>query len=116
MSVGVSSAEPAAGPAAAGPPGELQPGAWLRLTAWVLGGVTLAGALLLLAAELGAARVAQDRAAPEHLIRSQTGLEVSFRELSVRWGWYGTEALFDSVVLGEPRGGGALLRAPQLIV
>jgi len=116
MSVGVSSAEPAAGPAAAGPPGELQPGAWLRLSAWVLGGVTLAGALLLLAAELAAARVPQHRAALEQLIRYQTGLEVSFRELSVRWGWYGPEAVFDSVVLGEPRGGGALLRAPQLIV
>src|SRR5579862_1052457 len=111
MTVAVSSAEPAAGP-----PGEPQAGAWLRLAAWVLGGVTLAGALLLLAAELAAARVPQHRAALEQLIRYQTGLEVSFSQLSVRWGWYGPEAVFESVVLGEPRGGGAQLRAPQLIV
>src|SRR3979411_2695089 len=88
----------------------------LRLAAWVLGGATVLGAVVLIACELAAARVPQHRAALEELIRQQTGLNVSFSELSVRWGWYGPEAVFHSVVLGEPGGRGALLRAPQLVV
>jgi len=60
--------------------------------------------------------VPQHRAALEELIRQQTGLNVSFSELGVRWGWYGPEAVFHGVVLAEPAGRGALLRAPQLIV
>lgn len=71
--------------------------------------------VILIACELAAARVPQHRAALEELIRHETGLEVSFRELSVRWGWYGPEAVFHGVVLGEPAGS-ALLRAPRLIV
>ncbi len=82
----------------------------------MLGGATLLGAVVLVAWELAAARVPQHRAALEELIRQHTGLNVSFSELGVRWGWYGPEAVFNSVVLGEPGGRGALLRAPQLIV
>ncbi|HEY0767800.1 MAG TPA: AsmA-like C-terminal region-containing protein [Steroidobacteraceae bacterium] len=118
MSVGVTPAEPAAGPAALTAGGaEARPArAGLRLAAWVLGGAAILGAVVLIAGELAAARVPQHRAALEELIRHQTGLDVSFSELSVRWGWYGPEAVFHGVVLGEPGGGGALLRAPQLIV
>src|SRR6202140_2728340 len=117
MSVRVTPAEPAAGPvalAAAGGGARPRPG--VRLAAWVLGGATVLGAVVLIACELAAARVPQHRAALEELIRQQTGLNVSFSELSVRWGWYGPEVVFRSVVLGEPGGRGALLRAPQLIV
>jgi uncharacterized protein YhdP len=71
---------------------------------------------LLAAYELAAARVPQHRAALEELIRYQTGLEVRFTGLRVRWGWYGPEALFEDVELGEPQGRGMLLRAPRLIV
>ncbi|HUJ54172.1 MAG TPA: DUF3971 domain-containing protein [Steroidobacteraceae bacterium] len=73
------------------------------------------GALIWLAYELAAARVPQHRAALENLIRHETGLAVRFSELSLRWGWYGPEAVFHAVELGEP-GGAVLLRAPRLIV
>jgi uncharacterized protein YhdP len=116
--VRVTPAEPAAGPVALATGGggarPARPG--VRWAAWVLGGATILGAVVLVACELAAARVPQHRAALEELIRQQTGLNVSFSELSVRWGWYGPEVVFHSVVLGEPAGRGALLRAPQLIV
>jgi len=118
MSVHVTPAEPAAGPVAlaAGGGGARPARTGLRWAAWVLGGATILGAVVLIACELAAARVPQHRAALEELIRQQTGLNVSFSELSVGWGWYGPEVVFHSVVLGEPGGRGALLRAPQLIV
>jgi uncharacterized protein YhdP len=72
-------------------------------------------AVVTIAYELAAARVPQHRAALEELIRHETGLEVRFTELSLRWGWYGPEAVFHGVELGEP-GGDVLLRAPRLSV
>src|ERR1700726_557596 len=118
MSVRVTPAEPAAGPVAlaAGGAGVRPARPGVRWVAWVLGGATILAAVVLIACELAAARVPQHRAALEELIRQQTGLNVSFSELSVGWGWYGPEVVFHSVVLGEPGGRGALLRAPQLIV
>src|SRR3982074_3871427 len=114
MSVRVTPAEPAAGPVAVcGGGGAARRGRrGGRLAAWVLGGATILGAVVLIACELAAARVPQHRAALEELIRQQTGLNVSFSELSVRWGWYGPEAVFHSVVLDEPAGRGGLLRPP----
>lgn len=91
-------------------------GARLRLAALAAAGLAILAAVVVVAAELAAARVPQQRAALEELIRNETGLEVSFRELSVRWGWYGPEAVFHQVTLGEPHSGGALLRTPQLVV
>jgi uncharacterized protein YhdP len=70
----------------------------------------------LVAYEVAAARVPQHRAALEELIRRQTGLEIRFTGLAVRWGWYGPEALFQEVELGEPNARSPLLRAPRLIV
>ena len=97
------------------------PGAprWLRRAAL---GVAAAAALLVftvLVYELARARVPQHRAALERLVRAQTGLDVRFAELGLRWGWYGPEVAFRRVELGEPAKGGAartLLRAPELIV
>jgi len=86
-----------------------------RLAAAVLGGALGVLALLILGRELIAARVPQHRAALEELVRHETGLEVSFSRLSVRWGWYGPEAVFHEVTLAEPRAA-LVLRAPQLIV
>jgi len=94
-------------PARAGP---------LRGIAALLGGALLLAALLILGRELIAAQVPQHRAALEEFIRHETGLEITFSRLSVRWGWYGPEAVFHSVVLGEPGGAGPLLSAPQLVV
>ena len=120
MTVGETPAEPAAGPAAfaagaaARPP--RPPAAQLRLALLALGGAVILLAALLLAYELASVRVPQHRAALEDLIQHETGLDVRFRELSVRWGWYGPEAVFHGVELGEPGGRGILLRAPRLVV
>ena len=88
----------------------------LRLALVALGGVLALLLTAVLAYQLAAARVPQHRAALEELIRHETGLEVSFSELSVRWGWYGPEAVFHGVELGEPEAAQRLLRAPRLIV
>jgi len=116
--VGTTPAEAAAGPGAAGaasPAARARP-PHLRLGLLGLGGVLILGALLLVAYELAAARVPQHRAALEKLIRHQTGLEVRFRSLAVRWGWYGPEAVFQDVELGEPGQRIVWLRAPRLSV
>ena len=72
--------------------------------------------IVLLAYEMAVARVPQHRAALERLVRAQTGLDVHFDELALRWGWYGPEAVFRRVELGEPGRATVLLRAPQLVV
>ena len=94
---------------------------WARVT---LVGICSAVALflvVLLAYQLALARVPQHRATLERLVRAQTGLDVRFSELGVRWGWYGPEAVFRHVELGEPAQAGeptsnVLLRAPELTV
>lgn len=92
------------------------PGRWLRVgVLGVLGLVVLAG-LSVLAYELALARVPENRAKLERLVRAHTGLDVQFNELIVRWGWYGPEAVFRGVEIGEPGRSVVLLRAPQLIV
>jgi uncharacterized protein YhdP len=100
-------AEPATGPPAG--PGRV------RLLAALIGAVLALAALLIGGRELIAARVPQHRAALEELIRHETGLEVTFSRLSVRWGWYGPEAVFHAVTLGE-REAPAFLRATELVV
>jgi uncharacterized protein YhdP len=71
--------------------------------------------LALLAYALAAARVPQQRAALEQLVQAETGLDVSFSELDLRWGWYGPEAVFHNVGLREPGVTAQLLSAPELI-
>jgi uncharacterized protein YhdP len=78
--------------------------------------VALLAGFLILACELTAARVPEHRAALERLVRGQTGLDLRFEELGLRWGWYGPEAVFSHVELGEPGGANVLLRAPELVV
>jgi uncharacterized protein YhdP len=78
--------------------------------------VALVAGFLILAYQLTAARVPEHRAALEHLVSAETGLDLRFEELSLRWGWYGPEAVFSRVELGEPGRANALLRAPELIV
>ena len=72
--------------------------------------------VVFLAYETAVARVPQHRAALERLVRAQTGLDVHFEELDLRWGWYGPEAVFRRVELGEPGRANVLLRAPELVV
>jgi uncharacterized protein YhdP len=89
---------------------------WLRIALLGTVGVGAVFALVLFAYELARARVPQHRAALEHLVRVQTGLDVRFTELGLRWGWYGPEAVFRQVELDEPGSAQALLRAPELVV
>src|SRR5689334_339391 len=88
----------------------------LRNALLALTAVSAVTGTLVVAYELALARVPEHRAALERLIRAQTGLDVRFNELGLRWGWYGPEAVFRSVELGEPGHSNVLLRAPQLIV
>jgi len=116
--VGATPAEPAAAQPAGGAGGTAarSAAAPLRTALLALGGSFALLTLLLLAYGLATARVPQHRAALEELIRHQTGLEVRFNSLAVRWGWYGPEALFQDVELGEPGARTPLLRAQRLIV
>src|SRR5581483_69555 len=88
----------------------------LRAAAWVFAIVAAFFGVVLLAYELAAARVPQHRAALERLVRAQTGLDIHFEELGLRWGWYGPEAVFRRVELGEPGRSTVLLKAPELVV
>jgi uncharacterized protein YhdP len=89
---------------------------WLRTALLGILGLGVVFALILFAYELALARVPQHRAALERLVRAQTGLDVRFTELGLRWGWYGPEAVFRHVELDEPGSSEALLRAPELVV
>ncbi len=86
------------------------------MAALVLAGALAFFGVVLLAYELAVARVPQHRAALERLVRAQTGLDIRFDELGLRWGWYGPEAVFRRVELGEPQRSNVLLRAPELVV
>ena len=88
----------------------------LRVAALVIAGALAFFGIVLLAYELAVARVPQHRAALERLVRAQTGLDIRFDELGLRWGWYGPEAVFRRVELGEPGRSTVLLRAPELVV
>ena len=89
---------------------------WARVTLIGLASAAALFLVVLLAYQLALARVPQHRAALERLLRAQTGLDVRFSALGVRWGWYGPEAVFRNVELGEPGGSNVLLRAPELTV
>ena len=89
---------------------------WARVTLVGLSSAIALFLVVLLAYQLALARVPQHRATLERLLRSQTGLDVRFSELGVRWGWYGPEAVFRHVELGEPGRANVLLRAPELTV
>ncbi len=104
---------PDAGPTSAAP---VRTRSWPRIALLGTLGVGALFALILFAYELALSRVPQHRAALEHLVRAQTGLDVRFTELGLRWGWYGPEAVFRHVELDEPGNSEALLRAPELVV
>lgn len=88
----------------------------LRVAALAIAGALAFFGIVLLAYELAVARVPQHRAALERLVRAHTGLDIRFDELGLRWGWYGPEAVFRRVELGEPGRSTVLLRAPELVV
>ena len=95
---------------------QMPPWRILRVAAIALAGVFAFFGVVLLAYELAVARVPQHRAALERIVRAQTGLDMRFNELGLRWGWYGPEAVFRRVELGEPGRSTVLLRAPELVV
>ena len=88
----------------------------LRVAALVAACVVVVAGIVMLAYEFAIARVPQNRAALERLVRAQTGLDIRFDELGLRWGWYGPEAVFRGVDLGEPGRSNVVLRAPELVV
>lgn len=89
---------------------------WVRVTLVGLACAASVFLVVLFAYQLALARVPQHRATLERLVRAQTGLDVRFSSLGLRWGWYGPEAVFKSVELGEPGRSEVLLRAPELTV
>ena len=95
-----------------------QSGSWrgLRVAAITVACALVFFGVVFLAYETAVARVPQHRAALERLVRAQTGLDVHFDELDLRWGWYGPEAVFRRVELGQPGRTDVLLRAPELVV
>jgi len=102
-------------PADAAGPGLPGARSHVRMALLALAGAALLGALALLAYALAASQVPQQRATLESLVRAETGLDVRFRELRVRWGWYGPEAVFRAVELREPGDDRLLLAAPELV-
>ena len=88
----------------------------LRWTLASLAVVVALGGLVLVAYRIALARVPQYRVSLERLVRARTGLDVRFHELALSWGWYGPEAVFRPVELGEPGRSRVLLRASELIV
>ncbi|HKD54894.1 MAG TPA: AsmA-like C-terminal region-containing protein [Steroidobacteraceae bacterium] len=116
--MGGTPAEPAVAPAAsaatsAEAPRRTSP---LRVALVCLLSLLSLAAVVTVTYELAAARVPQHRAALEDLIRHETGLEMRFVELSLRWGWYGPEVVFHGVELGEPGTDAVRLRAARLTV
>jgi uncharacterized protein YhdP len=89
---------------------------WFRVALLSSLGVGAVCAFVLFAYELALAQVPHHRAALERLVRAETGLDVRFNELGLRWGWYGPEAVFRRVELDQPGSAAALLRAPELVV
>jgi hypothetical protein len=61
------------------------------------------------------ARVPQQRAAVERLLRAQTGLDVRYGRLVVRLGFYGPEAEFSNIEMHRPGADAPLLRAPRMV-
>ena len=88
----------------------------LRVAALVVACAVVFFGVVLIAYEMAVAQVPRHRAALERLVRAQTGLDAHFEELDLRWGWYGPEAVFRRVELGEPGRANVLLRAPELVV
>jgi uncharacterized protein YhdP len=114
MTVIVTPAEPAAGPASPAAARARRP-EW-RWLAVGLGCAFSLVAVVWLVYELAVARLPEHRAALENLVREETQLDLRFSELRLRWGWYGPEAVFRDVELGEPAVGAFLVRAPELVV
>jgi uncharacterized protein YhdP len=114
MTVTVTRAEPAAGPASLAAARARRPEwRWLAVT---LGCMFSLVSIVWLVYELAVARLPEHRAALEALVRDETHLDLRFSRLRLRWGWYGPECVFRDVELGEPARGAFLVRAPELVV
>src|SRR5690242_5908569 len=82
----------------------------------LLAGLAAVALLALLSTWTAAlARVPQQRAAVERLLRAQTGLDVRYGRLAVRLGFYGPEAEFGNVEMRRPGASAPLLRAPRMV-
>src|SRR5215472_3035711 len=97
-------------------PGLPRARALIRVTLITLAAASLLATAAVLTYALAAASVPERRATLENLLHAETGLDVRFSELRLRWGWYGPEALFRRVDLREPGAARPLLTAPQLVL
>jgi uncharacterized protein YhdP len=88
----------------------------VRVSLITLAAASLLATVALFTYALTAASVPESRATLENLVHAETGLDVRFTELRLRWGWYGPEAVFRSVELREPGAAHPLLTAPQLVL
>src|ERR1700746_535055 len=100
-------------------PGAMQPGlprgrTLVRGRPITLAAASLLATVALLTYALAAASVPERRATLEKLLHAETGLDVRFSELRLRWGWYGPEGVFRRVERREPGAARPLLIAPQL--
>ena len=94
-------------------PHTTQPG-WRNAT--LLASVAVAALLALVTTWTAAlARVPQQRAAVERLLRAQTGLDVRYGRLVVRLGFYGPEAEFSDLEMRRAGADAPLLRAPRMV-
>ena len=82
------------------------------MTATLIAALSVA---LLAAYASALARLPQQRAALEALLRSQTGLDVRFAALAVRIGFYGPELHFTAIEMRRPGDPRRLLRARELV-
>ena len=89
---------------------------WLRIALLSFVALATLAGIAAFSYQLALARVPEHRATLERLVRARTGLDVKFNELGVRWGWYGPEAVFRRVELGEPGNPTVLLRTSELVV
>ncbi len=76
--------------------------------------VTLAVGVML--AKVVMARVPQQRASIERLLKQHTGLDIRFAELHVGWGWRGAQAVLTDVELVDPRARRFRTTAPEIRV
>jgi len=112
MSPSTDTSDPCAGTARCAPGRVL----WLKVVLGSCAAVVLLAGVGFFTYQMALARIPEHRAALERLVRARTGLDVRFNELALRWGWYGPEAVFSEVELGEPSRSSVLLRASALVV
>src|SRR5688572_14488619 len=72
---------------------------FLRITAYVTGGVFVLLAVLLIVFRITLARAPEYRAQVQAWVSERTQLDIEFARLDARWRFYGPELVFDQAVV-----------------